>query len=60
MADLRQIVFSQTCHLHDGIAVNIVLQHSVNTDQIVKRKDNSYIKKIPKDGFNMNLEHYLS
>lgn len=27
MADLRQVVFSQTGHFHDGIAVNAVLQH---------------------------------
>lgn len=27
MADLRQFVFSQICHFHDGIAVNSVLQH---------------------------------
>jgi hypothetical protein len=27
VADLRQVVFSQTGHFHDGIAVNAVLQH---------------------------------
>ncbi|EJP2999399.1 hypothetical protein NU118_003932 [Salmonella enterica] len=27
MTDLRQIVFSQTGHFHDGIAVDTVLQH---------------------------------
>lgn len=27
MADLRQVVFSQTGHFHDGAAVNAVLQH---------------------------------
>ena len=27
MADLRQIVFSQTGHFHDGITVNAVLEH---------------------------------
>lgn len=27
MADLRQVVFSQTGHFYDGIAVDTVLQH---------------------------------
>lgn len=27
MADLRQVVFRQTCHFHDGTAVYTVLQH---------------------------------
>lgn len=27
MADLRQVVFSQTGHFYDGIAVNAVLEH---------------------------------
>lgn len=27
VADLRQVVFSQTGHFHDSIAVNAVLEH---------------------------------
>ena len=27
VADLRRVVFSQTGHFHDGIAVNAVLEH---------------------------------
>lgn len=27
MADLRQVVFSQSGHFHDGITVNAVLEH---------------------------------
>ena len=27
VADLRQVVFRQTCHFHDGIAVDAVFQH---------------------------------
>ena len=31
--DLRQIVFSQTGHFHDGIAVNAVLEHGTGNFQ---------------------------
>ncbi|WP_430673371.1 hypothetical protein [Klebsiella aerogenes] len=27
MADLRKVIFGQTGHLHDGTAINAVLQH---------------------------------
>jgi hypothetical protein len=33
VADLRQVVFSQTGHFHDGIAVNAVLQHGAGNFQ---------------------------
>ncbi len=34
MADLRQVVFSQTGHFHDGITVNSVLQHGSGNFQL--------------------------
>ena len=34
MADLRQVVFSQTGHFHDGITVNAVLQHGEGNFQL--------------------------
>lgn len=34
MADLRQVVFSQTGHFHDGITVNAVLQHGAGNFQL--------------------------
>lgn len=34
MADLRQIVFRQTGHSHDGITVNAVLQHGEGNFQL--------------------------
>lgn len=30
MADLRQVVFRKTGHFHDGITVNVVLQHGTS------------------------------
>jgi hypothetical protein len=33
VADLRQVVFRQTGHFHDGIAVNAVLQHGTGNFQ---------------------------
>lgn len=34
MADLRQVVFSQTGHFHDGITVNAILQHGAGNCQL--------------------------
>jgi hypothetical protein len=33
VADLCQVIFSQTGHFHDGIAVNAVLQHGTGNFQ---------------------------
>ncbi|EAQ9101613.1 hypothetical protein DVZ67_21940 [Salmonella enterica subsp. enterica serovar Saintpaul] len=33
MADLRQVVFSQNGHFHDGIAIESVLQHGARNIQ---------------------------
>ncbi|EIO0306866.1 hypothetical protein LO250_004213 [Salmonella enterica] len=33
MADLRQVVFSQIGHFHDGIAIESVLQHGARNIQ---------------------------
>ncbi|STU33263.1 Uncharacterised protein [Klebsiella pneumoniae] len=34
MADLRQVVFRQTCHFHDGIAIDAVFQHGTGNFQL--------------------------
>jgi hypothetical protein len=37
VADLRQVVFSQTGHFHDGIAVNAVLEHGTAIFRVASR-----------------------
>jgi hypothetical protein len=34
VADLRQVVFTQTRHFHDGIMVDAVLQHGTGNFQL--------------------------